>query len=119
MSRSRDIASIMGATEAENTSNISLGAGGGGTTVSFVDSDGLLPSAGLAGDSGDIVFSRSSNKMFVGEGSYWRQYSTSTINPSVEMLIVAGGGGGQSGGGGAGGFGGGAGGFGAGQGYYI
>lgn len=74
-----------------------------GTTVSFVDSDGLLPSADLAGDSGDIVFSRSSNKMFVGEGSYWRQYSTSTINPSVEMLIVAGGGGGQSGGGGAGG----------------
>lgn len=79
------------------------GGAGGGATVSFVDSDGLLPSADLAGDSGDIVFSRSSNKMFVGEGSYWRQYSTSTINPSVEMLIVAGGGGGQSGGGGAGG----------------
>ena len=70
MSRSRDIAAILGATEAENTTNISLGTGSSGTTVSFVDSDGLLPSAALSGDSGDIVFSRSSNKMFVGEGSY-------------------------------------------------
>jgi len=103
VSRNRDIATILGRSEAANASNTALGTGSGGATVSFVDSDGLLPSADLAGDSGDIVFSRSSNKMFVGEGSYWRQYSTSTINPSVEMLIVGGGGGGQSGGGGAGG----------------
>ena len=89
MSKSRTIAGNLGASSGAPAE----------PTVSFVDSDGLLPSADLAGDSGDIVFSRSSNKMFVGEGSYWRQYSTSTINPSVEMLIVGGGGGGQSGGG--------------------
>jgi len=102
VSRNRDIATILGRSEAANASNTALGTGGG-ATVTFIDSDGLLPSAALPGDSGDIVFSRSSNKMFVGEGSYWRQYSTSTINPSVEMLIVGGGGGGGSAGGGAGG----------------
>jgi hypothetical protein len=100
----RDIATILGRTEAANADNTALGTGsGGGTSITFIDSDGLLPDAELSGDSGDLVFSRSTNKIYVGEGSYWRSITTATINPIAELLVVAGGGGGSAGGGGGGG----------------
>ena len=74
----------------------------GGTSVTFIDSDALIPSADLTGDSGDLVFSRSSNALFVCEGGYYRKLSSSSL-VTAEMLLIGGGGGGQSGGGGAGG----------------
>lgn len=63
MSRSRDIASIMGATEAENTGNISLGAGGGaGGGLSVYDSDGLFPDNP---DDGALAYTTNDNFLHV------------------------------------------------------
>ena len=101
MSRSRDIAEMLGKTEPINTTNAALGVGGS-SGVTFIDSDGSLPSAGLDNDSGDLVFSRSTNSLFVCEGGYYRKLSSNSL-VTAEMLLIAGGGGGQSGGGGAGG----------------
>ena len=68
MSKSRTIAA-----------NLGTFSGVGGASVSFIESDGLLPSADLTGDSGDLIFSRSTNAMFVGEGTYYRRFTTSSL----------------------------------------
>src|SRR5210317_2100448 len=86
-----------GDVKAANLDNATTGA-----SVTFIDSDGLLPSADLTGDSGDLIFSRSSNAIFVGEGRFYRRFSTNSL-VTAEILMVAGGGGGSGGGGGAGG----------------
>ena len=92
---------MLGKTEPINTTNAALGVGGS-SGVTFIDSDGSLPSAGLDNDSGDLVFSRSTNSLFVCKGGYYRKLSSNSL-VTAEMLLIAGGGGGQSGGGGAGG----------------
>lgn len=74
MSRSRDIAAIMGATEAENTSNISLGSGGGGGGATSYDSAGALPTSGNT--AGDLAFTTDKKAMYNWDGSEWdRIYS--------------------------------------------
>lgn len=74
MSRSRDIASIMGATEAENTSNISLGAGGGGGGATSYDSAGALPTSGNT--AGDLAFTTNKKALYNWDGAEWdRVYS--------------------------------------------
>ena len=74
MSRSRDIASIMGATEADNTSNISLGAGGGGGGATSYDSAGALPTSGNT--VGDLAFTTNKKALYNWDGAEWdRIYS--------------------------------------------
>lgn len=74
MSRSRDIAAIMGATEAENTSNISLGAGGGGGGATSYDSAGALPTSGNT--AGDLAFTTDKKALYNWDGAEWdRVYS--------------------------------------------
>ena len=74
MSRSRDIASIMGATEAENTSNISLGAGGGGGGATSYANAAALPTSGNT--AGDLAFTLDKKALYNWDGNEWdRVYS--------------------------------------------
>ncbi len=77
MTRNRDIATILGLTEADNTENVSLGAGGGGGGgVTLYDSDGailLVDSSGLT--SGDLAYSDTDNTFAIWNDSdgNWKQ----------------------------------------------
>lgn len=75
MSRSRDIARILGRTEAENTTNISLGAGGSssGSGVTNADSIGLFAAAP---DSGTLHYAKDKKALYLYDGDeYDRVFS--------------------------------------------
>ena len=76
MSRSKDIAEILGLTEAENTTNASLGSGGGGGSLTVYDSIGSLPLSGV--DSGSMAFVDETNRMYINNGIGW--YSATIVN---------------------------------------
>ena len=93
-SRNRDIAKILGLTEAENTSNTSLSSGGGGggvdTTHGQDSAEGLLliDSSGLS--SGDLAYVDGSNTLAVwndSDGSWYEiTKSSGAIGASLEAI---------------------------------
>jgi len=92
VSRNRDIATILGRSEAANASNVALGTGSGGGSTTVYDSIGVLPLSGVT--EGSMAFVNSSNRMYVNNGVGW--YSTTIVNntpnwtaePSSELTIV-------------------------------
>lgn len=78
MSRSKDIAEILGLTEAENTNNVSLGTGGGGVTL--YDSSGLVLDGDSSGFSaGDLAYVDASNNFYIwndSSGSWYEMTKT-------------------------------------------
>ena len=88
MSRSRDIASILGATEAENTTNVSLGAGGGGGSgVTNADSIGLFAAAP---DSGTLHYAKDTKALYLFDGSeYDRVFSGPNESLTFDSSIPA------------------------------
>ena len=88
MSRTRDIASILGATEAENTTNISLGAGGGGGGATSYDSAGVFPTIGNT--AGDLAFATNKKSIHNWDGSAWdRIYSGPNEVPTFDSALPA------------------------------
>ena len=73
MSRSRDIAAILGATENDNTSNASLGSGGGGSGVTNADSIGAFATSP---DSGTLHYAKNTKALYIYDGNeYDRVFS--------------------------------------------
>ena len=73
MSRSRDIATILGATENDNTSNASLGSGGGGSGVTNADSIGAFATSP---DSGTLHYAKNTKALYIYDGNeYDRVFS--------------------------------------------
>ena len=84
MSRSRDIATILGATEAENTNNVSLGTGGGGAT-SYANAAALPTSGNTAGD---LAFTLDKKALYNWDGSAWdRVYSGPNEVPTWDSSL--------------------------------
>ena len=98
MSRTRDIASILGATEASNTNNVALlntnsSVGLDSSQVSAIgvtayDSVGALPSTGLT--SGDQAFVESAgaagqSRLYISNGSGW--YNVALINATPRLTL--------------------------------
>jgi hypothetical protein len=69
----RDIAKILGRTEAVNTDNVALGSGSGLTVYATPN---LLPTSGLT--VGDQAFVTSNNRIYISNGSGW--YNVALIN---------------------------------------
>jgi hypothetical protein len=69
----RDIAKILGRTEAVNTDNVALGSGSGLTVYATPN---LLPTSGFA--AGDQAFVTSNNRIYISNGSGW--YNVALIN---------------------------------------
>ena len=69
----RDIAKILGRTEAANTDNVALGSGSGLTVYATPD---LLPTSGLT--AGDQAYVTSNNRIYISNGSGW--YNVALIN---------------------------------------
>ena len=69
----RDIAKILGRTEAANTDNVALGSGSGLTVYA---TPSLLPTSGLS--AGDQAFVTSNNRIYISNGSGW--YNVALIN---------------------------------------
>jgi len=69
----RDIAKILGRTEAANTDNVALASGSGLTVYATPD---LLPTSGLT--AGDQAFVTSNNRIYISNGSGW--YNVALIN---------------------------------------
>ena len=80
MSRSKDIAEILGLTEAENTTNASLGDGSGGGSVTTYATPENLPTSG--NESGDQAFVSSNNRLYIWNGSGWYNIALVNTNPS-------------------------------------
>jgi hypothetical protein len=80
MSRSKDIAEILGLTEAENTTNASLGDGSGGGSVTTYATPENLPTSGNS--SGDQAFVTSNNRLYIWNGSGWYNIALINTNPS-------------------------------------
>jgi len=71
----RDIATMLGRTEAANPSNAALGTGGGGTVSAYILLDSL-PVSDLS--AGNQAFVSENNRLYVSNGSGW--YNVSLIN---------------------------------------
>ena len=84
MTRVRDIANILGVTEAANPTNEVLlweAAGGGGVTVYATKED--LPSSGLT--SGDQAYVTANSRFYISNGSGW--YNVALINATPSLTI--------------------------------
>ena len=73
VSVNRDIAKILGRTEAVNTDNVALASGSGLTVYATPD---LLPTSGLT--AGDQAFVTSNNRIYISNGFGW--YNVALIN---------------------------------------
>ena len=76
MSKPRDVARILGRTEAANPSNLALGVAGAGGVITQYDSVGLLPVTNLT--AGDQAFVTSNSRIYVSNGSGW--YNATVAN---------------------------------------
>jgi len=84
MTRVRDIANILGVTEAANPTNEVLlweAAGGGGVTVYATKED--LPSSGLT--SGDQAYVTANSRFYISNGSGW--YNVALVNATPTLTI--------------------------------
>ena len=87
MSRNRDIASFLGKTEAENTTNLSLGAGGGGSGVTNADSIGLFD---VAPDSGTLHYAKNTKALYLYDGNeYDRVFSGPNESLTFDSSLAA------------------------------
>ena len=82
VSRNRDIASILGKTEAANASNAALGTGSGGGLTVYATLDDL-PTTGLT--SGDQAYVSSSSRFYISNGSGW--YNVALVNATPSLSI--------------------------------
>lgn len=97
MSRSRDIATILGATENDNTSNASLGSGGGGGGSGVTNADSIGAFA-TSPDSGTLHYAKNTKALYIYDGNeYDRVFSgpNETITwdsalPSTTGLVLDG-----------------------------
>ena len=83
MSKPRDVARILGRTEAANPSNLALGLAGSTEPTTQYDSIGLLPVTGLT--AGTQAFVTSTNRLYVSNGSGW--YNTALINATPALSL--------------------------------
>lgn len=86
MGRPRDIAKILGRTEATNTANTALGggAGGGGAGVTSYDSISDLPLSALDNE-GNLGYITSDNKLYVSIGTTWAPVATVNASPTLSL----------------------------------
>ena len=87
MSRPRDIARILGKTEAANTGNTSLKLNDPGVVegLQVYDSIALLPVAGLT--AGDQAYVKSNSKLYISNGAGW--YNRAIINATPALTLSA------------------------------
>ena len=78
----RDIATMLGRTEAANPSNAALGTGGGGTVSAYTLLDSL-PVSDLS--AGNQAFVSENNRLYVSNGSGW--YNVSLINATPRWNV--------------------------------
>ena len=83
MSKPRDVARILGRTEAANPSNFALSLDGSTEPTTQYDSIGLLPVTGLT--AGTQAFVTSTNRLYVSNGSGW--YNTALINATPALSL--------------------------------
>jgi hypothetical protein len=83
MSKPRDVARILGRTEAANPSNLALSLDGSTEPTTQYDSIGLLPVTGLI--AGTQAFVTSTNRLYVSNGSGW--YNTALINATPALSL--------------------------------
>ena len=85
MSKPRDVARILGRTEAANPSNFALALDGSTEPTTQYDSIGLLPVTSLI--AGTQAFVTSTNRLYVSNGSGW--YNTALINATPALSLSA------------------------------
>ena len=83
MSKPRDVARILGRTEAANPNNFALSLDGSTEPTTQYDSIGLLPVTGLT--AGTQAFVTSTNRLYVSNGSGW--YNTALINATPALSL--------------------------------
>jgi hypothetical protein len=83
MSKPRDVARILGRTEAANPNNLALSLDGSTQPTTQYDSIGLLPVTGLT--AGTQAFVTSTNRLYVSNGSGW--YNVALINATPTLSI--------------------------------
>jgi len=87
-SKIRDIADILGATEAANPDNVALGTGGGGGGVTSYANAAALPTSGNT--AGDLAFTTDKKAMYNWDGSEWdRIYSGPNESLTFDSSIPA------------------------------
>ena len=79
----RDIAKILGRTEAVNPSNAALGTGSGGGSLTVYATKEDLPASGLT--VGDQAYVSASSRLYVSNGSGW--YNIALINATPSLSI--------------------------------
>ena len=82
-SKIRDIADILGITEAANPTKAVLTSAADGSSVSVYDSAGLLPLSDLT--SGDQAYVESTNRFYMSNGSGWYNIALVNTNPSISV----------------------------------
>jgi len=90
MSRTRDLATILGKTEATNTTNVALGTGGGGvdsaSTLSLVGIDGIIREHSHT-ISADVTLDSAKNGLVAGP-IFIDSGVTVTLNDSATLVIA-------------------------------
>ena len=90
MSRTRDLATILGKTEATNTTNVALGTGGGGvdsaSTLSLVGIDGIIREHSHT-TSADVTLDSAKNGLVAGP-IFIDSGVTVTLNDSATLVIA-------------------------------
>ena len=82
-SKIRDIADILGVTEAANPDNTALGTGSGGGVTTY-DSAGLLPYSGI--DSGSLAYIGNIKRIYTWTGNEWYEIERlNNTNPSITL----------------------------------
>jgi hypothetical protein len=84
-SRNRDIARILGKTEAANPNNTSLKATGGSTAIGVYSSLDSLPTTSLT--AGDQAYVSANSRLYVSNGSGW--YNVAVVNATPTLSLSA------------------------------
>ena len=85
MTRNADIANMLGKTEADNSSNLSLLNTGSSVGVSVYSSLNNLPTSGLT--SGDQAYVTENNRLYISNGAGW--YNVAVINATPSLTLSA------------------------------
>jgi len=84
-SRNRDIARILGKTEAANPNNTSLKVTGGLTAITVYSSLDSLPTTSLT--AGDQAYVSANSRLYVSNGSGW--YNVAIVNATPTLSLSA------------------------------
>ena len=85
MTRNADIANMLGKTEADNSSNLSLLNTGSSVGVSVYSSLNNLPTTGLT--SGDQAYVTENSRLYISNGTGW--YNVAVINATPSLTLSA------------------------------